>query len=146
MHQQRHPGHPRRLLEAEHLLQLHGEHRPLRVGVVDPDSGPTGHRDPLGGEFVEPRGLPGGPRQQPRERLPRVDPRQVGPPPGPAQLRLQPLVHARAQCLVGDIGPRRTEPAVQKRQPLPQYGGPGRPPQQPEPLLPQPVQQRRPYE
>lgn len=60
-----------------------------------------------------------------------VDARQVGPSPGTAQLGLQPLVHARVERILGHLGPRVAEVVAQERQPLPQYAGVGRPPQQP---------------
>lgn len=131
MDEEGHAGDPGRLLEPEHLLQLHREDGLFGAAVVDPDPGPTRYGDPLGRQLLQPRGLTGGPGQEPLQCLPGVDARQVGPSPGTAQLGLQPLVHARVERVLGDLRPRFAEVVAQEREPLPQYPGVGRPPQQP---------------
>ncbi len=140
MQQHRHPpvGDPRRVPPAERLLELHRQHRRGRIGVVDPDPGAAGHREPLRGQLVQPGGLP--PGQQPAQRRRHVDPAQVGPAAGAGQLRPEPVGRAVEQRRVVDVRPvvaerRARQNAIRRRS----SGRRRRPAQQPEPLLPQPV-------
>ena len=132
-------GQPRRGAPPEDLLQPDREHR-LVAGVVDAQARPAGHREALGREGVEPARV--GPRQEPAQRLHHVDAAQVPGAPHAGEVRSQPVLQVRQQRVVGHVGPRRTERAVQERHPLPQARGGVRPAQQGQPLACQPVAQR----
>lgn len=145
MNEDGHPGHLRCLGETEQLLELHRKYG-LLGAVLHPDPRPARHLDALRCQLVQPGRLAGRPRQEPPQRLPGVDPRQVGAAAGPGQLGLQPLLGTGQQRTVGHIRPRGAQLPVQKGEPLTQLSGLPGPAQQAEPVAPEPVHQRRPYQ
>lgn len=145
MDEHRDPRHPGRLGQTEHLLELHREHRPL-TPVLDPYPRTARNLDPLRRQLVQPDRLARGPRQQPPQRLPGVDPPQIGPARRPGQLRLQPLPGPVDQRPVRHVRPGLSQLPVEEGEPLAQLPGLPAPPQQPEPLAPQAFEQRLPHE
>ena len=110
-------GQPRRRAPPEHLLQPDREHR-LVARVVDAHARPARHRRAAPARARR-AGAASGHGRSRRSAGRHVDAAQVRRRPrarsGPSQ-----RVRSREQGVVGHVGPRRTERAVQEGQPLPQ--------------------------